>query len=130
MAIVLADEDAEIDPVPTEAGGFKSEPELDQLSHILAEFNELFGNLAWSDADHIKHLISEEIPRKVGEDKKFQNAKKNSDKQNARIEHDQALVRVMTSFISSDIDLYKKFSDDESFKRWLADRIFAITYGT
>ena len=32
--IVLPDEDAEIDPVPTASGGHRSEPELDQLSTI------------------------------------------------------------------------------------------------
>ena len=40
-------------------------------------------------------MITEEIPAKVAADKAYQNAMKNSDKQNARIEHDKALQRVM-----------------------------------
>ena len=39
----------------------------------------------------IRKLITEEIPAKVAADTAYQNAKKNSDKQNARIEHDKAL---------------------------------------
>ena len=39
--------------------------------------------------------ITEEIPAKVAADQAYQNAQANSDKQNARIEHDKALGRVM-----------------------------------
>jgi type I restriction enzyme R subunit len=40
MQIALADQDAEIGPVPTDGGGGKSEPELDRLSNILKTFND------------------------------------------------------------------------------------------
>ena len=61
-------------------------------------------------------------------DRAYQNAKQNSDKQNARIEHDKALRRVMTALLKDDTELFKQFSDNESFRRWLTDTIFAITY--
>lgn len=61
-------------------------------------------------------------------DKAYRNAQKNNDKQNARIEHDKALARVMTGLIKDDTELFKQFSDNESFKRWLADTVFAQTY--
>ena len=48
--------------------------------------------------------------------------------QNARIEHDKALMRAMTSFIKDDTQLFKQFSDNDSFRRWLADTLFAQTY--
>ena len=51
QSIQLPEEDAEIDPVPTSAGGQKPEPEFDMLSNILNEFNDLFGNIDWQDAD-------------------------------------------------------------------------------
>lgn len=65
---------------------------------------------------------------KVAEDKAFQNAMKNSDKQNARIEHDKALQRVMIDLIADNTELFKQFSDNQSFKKWLADTIFGLTY--
>ena len=73
-------------------------------------------------------LITEEIPAKVAADKAFQNAKQNSDRQNARVEHDKALARVMTAVLKDDTELFKQFSDNPSFKRWLADTIFSMTY--
>ena len=95
MKIQLPDEDAEIDPVPTSGGGAMPEPELDRLSNILKAFNDQFGNIPWTDEDRIRRLITEEIPAKVAADEAYQNAQANTDKQNARIEHDKALGRVM-----------------------------------
>jgi type I restriction enzyme R subunit len=43
--ILLADEDAEIKPVPVSGGGHRPEPELDCLSNILKVFNEIFGDI-------------------------------------------------------------------------------------
>ena len=73
-------------------------------------------------------MITEEIPARVAADGAYQNAIANSDKQNARIEHDNALGRVMTALLKDDTELFKQFSDNESFRRWLTDTIFALTY--
>lgn len=128
MNITLADEDAELGAVPTAGGGRKPEPELDQLSNIIKTFNDLFGNIDWKDADKIRKVIAEEIPDKVAADTAYQNARKNSDKQNARIEHDKALGRVMVELIADHTELFKQFSDNPSFKKWLGDTIFGATY--
>jgi type I restriction enzyme, R subunit len=130
MQISLADEDAEIGPVPTAGGGYKTEPELDRLSNILKMFNDQFGNIDWTDSDRVQRLISEEIPTKVAADQAYQNAQRNNDKQNARIEHDKALGRVMNGLLKDDTELFKQFSDNESFRRWLTDSVFAATYET
>ena len=61
-------------------------------------------------------------------DPAYQNAKKNSDKQNARIEHDKALRRVMTAVLKDDTELFKQFMDNESFRKWMADTVFGLTY--
>jgi type I restriction enzyme R subunit len=128
QAIQLPDADAEIGPVPIGGGGAKGEPELDRLSNILKTFNDQFGNITWEDADRVRELITQEIPQKVAADTAYQNAKKNSDKQNARIEHDKALARVIVGVMKDDTELFKQFSDNPEFKRWLADTIFGITY--
>ncbi|MGC7847673.1 type I restriction endonuclease subunit R [Desulforudis sp. 1088] len=128
MRIALPDADAEIEPVPTVGGGHKPEPELDRLSNIIKAFNDQFGNIPWTDADRVRKLITEEIPARVAADTAYQNARKYSDKQNARIEHDKALVRVMTALLRDDTELFKQFSDNASFRRWLTDTVFALTY--
>ncbi|MDE2321058.1 MAG: type I restriction endonuclease subunit R [candidate division NC10 bacterium] len=128
MKIQLPDQDAEIGAVPTSGGGGKPEPELDRLSNILKSFNDQFGNIPWTDTDRVHRLITEEIPSKVSADSAYRNARKNSDKQNARIEHDKALVRVMTAVLKDDTELYRLFSDNEGFRRWLTDTVFVLTY--
>ena len=126
--VQLADQDVEIDPVPTEGGGHKGAPELDRLSNIIQGFNDLFGNITWVDADRIRQLIATDIPNKVAANAAYQNAKQNSDKQAARIEHDKALGGVIVGLMKDDAELFKQFSDNAEFKRWLADTIFSATY--
>lgn len=126
--IQLPDEDAVIEPVPTTGGGRTNPPELDRLSNILKVFNDQFGNIDWSDGDRVNRLITEDIPRRVSADPAYQNARKNSDKQNARIEHDKALARVMTDVLKDDMELFKQFMDNESFRGWLAETVFGLTY--
>ncbi len=128
VRVQLADEDAELEPAPTSGGGRKPEPELDLLSNILKTFNDQFGNVSWTDADRVRQLITKEIPSKVAADTAYQNARQNSDKQNAKIEHDKALQRVMTAVLKDDTELFKQFMDNESFRRWLTDMVFELTY--
>jgi type I restriction enzyme R subunit len=128
VKILLPDEDAEIGPIPTTGGGHKPEPELDRLSNILKTFNDQFGNIPWTDTDRVHKLITEDIPNRVAADTAYQNAKKNSDKQNARIEHDKALMRVVTTVLKDDTELFKQFMDNESFRRWMTDTVFGLTY--
>ncbi|QXD16759.1 type I restriction endonuclease subunit R [Rhodocaloribacter litoris] len=128
LQIRLPDEDAEIEPIPTAGGGHRPEPEIDRLSNIIRSFNEQFGNIAWSDADRVHRLLTEEIPARVAADPAYQNAMRNSDRQNARIELDKALRRVMNALLQDDTELFKQFSDNEGFRRWLTDTMFGLTY--
>lgn len=96
MTIALPDDDAEIDPWSMNGGGRKPEPEMDRLSNIVKAFNDQFGGL-FDDVRRMEERITGEIPDKVNADQAYQNAKKNSDRQNARIEHDKALKRVITA---------------------------------
>jgi type I restriction enzyme, R subunit len=126
--IQLPDSNAEIDPVPLMEGGRKAETELDRLSNILKTFNDQFGNINWLDGDRVRKLITEEIPQRVANDTAYQNARRSSDKQNARIEHDKALERVVVNLMRDDTELFKQFMDNDSFRRWLTDTVFNLTY--
>jgi type I restriction enzyme R subunit len=128
IKIQLPDEDAYIQPVPTGGNFGIAEPELDRLSTILKAFNDQFGNIQWTDTDRVHKLITEDIPARVAVDTAYQNARRNPDKQNARIEHDKALMRVMTAVLKDDTELFKQFMDNESFERWMTDTVFELTY--
>lgn len=127
MAIALPDANAEIEPAPTSGGGRKPEPEMDKLSNIVKAFNDMYGGL-FADPKRMEKRITDEIPKKVSADQAYQNAKKNSDRQNARIEHDKALKRVITALFTDDAQLFKQFQDNESFRHWLTDTMFERTY--
>jgi len=126
--IRLLDGDAEIDPSWDSGSGGRAEPELDLLSNIIKAFNDLFGNIAWEDGDRVLQLITETIPSRVAQDTAFRNAQKNSDRENARIEHDKALLRVMMAVMKDDTQLFKKFMDDPDFKLWMSNLSFRLTY--
>jgi type I restriction enzyme R subunit len=125
MKILLADEDAEIEPIPVGGGGRKPEPELDHLSNIIKSFNEQFVTL-FTDVDRVAKRIQEDIAPKVAADQAYQNAKQNTPDA-ARMEHDKALGRVMLTLLKDDTEAYKQFVENESFKRYVSDMVFNLT---
>ena len=128
LKISMDDTDSTVDPVPSSGGGGAGEADIDKLSVIIKTFNDLFGNISWKDEDKIRKVIVEEIPARVAQDKAYQNARANSDKQNAKLEHDRALNRVVLEMLSDHTELFKQFSDNANFKRWLTDMVFDATY--
>lgn len=117
----------EINPVPTSVVGAVYSPELDLLSNILANFHELFGNIEWKNEDQVRKQIAA-IPDIVAQDKDYQNAMMYSDKQNARIESDKALSKTILNLVTDNIEIFKQYQDNESFKKWLSDMVFNFTY--
>ena len=124
--ILLEDEDSEIDPVPPTGGGHLSEPEMSPLSVILEEFNQLWGT-EFTDADQVGQLIAG-IPERVGAKESYRNARKYPDEVNARVEHDRALDGVLIDMLQCSAELYKLFTENESFRNWLRNRSFSETY--
>lgn len=127
MSLKLEDSDAEVDPIPTGQAGYMVEPEMDLLSVILSNFNDMFGNITWNDKDNVRRQIIE-IPAMVSRDEKYQNAMKNSDKQSARLESERALQQAIISIMTDNMELFKQFQDNPSFKKWLSDFVFNLTY--
>lgn len=127
ISLILPDEDAEVGPVPTSTAKGKQEPEMDALSAILSTFNDMFGNIDWNDADNVRRQILE-IPAMVSRDEQYQNAMRNSDKQEARTESDRVLQKVIFSIMADNMELFKQYTDNQDFKKWLSDLVFNLTY--
>ena len=70
--IILVEEDARRSAPsrPASPRGMR-EIEIDRLSVIIAEFNDLFGGIDWQDADRVHKMITETIPAMVAEDTAF-----------------------------------------------------------
>ena len=126
-SILLADEDAEIDPAPASGGGHMAEPDMNPLSVILEEFNRLYG-MEVTDPDQMGQLIAG-IPERVWVKEAYRNARQHPDEVNARVEHDRALEEVVIGTIQCGAELYKLYTENESFKRWLRNKSFSATYG-
>lgn len=127
IAIKLEDQDAEIPPVPAGKVNHIVEPELDLLSKIIMDFNDMFGNIDWIDADNVQRQILV-IPEMVSKDRKYQNAMKNSDAQEARTESEHALQQVIFSIMADNMELFKQYQDNAAFRKWLSDLVFNLTY--
>lgn len=127
LSIKLDDEDAEVAPMPSAGAAQIVSPEMDLLSAILSNFNDIFGNIDWKDADNVKRQILE-IPAMVSKDEKYQNAMRNSDEQSARLESERALQQVIIDIMADNMELFKQFQDNPSFKKWLSDMVFNLTY--
>ncbi|MFI2859357.1 hypothetical protein ACH6EH_19970 [Paenibacillus sp. JSM ZJ436] len=105
----------------------RPEPELDLLSNILSSFHDLFGNIPWKDEDQVKKHIAG-IPEMVAKDKDYQNAMKNSDKQNAKIESEKALNKAIINLMTDNMEIFKQFNDNQSFKKLFSEMVFTVTY--
>jgi type I restriction enzyme R subunit len=125
MKIALADADAEIEPAPTDRRRAQPQPELDRLSNILKTFNDHFGTL-FDDGDRVAKRIREDIAPKVAADAAYRNARENTP-HTARMAHDQALGKVMQILLKDDTQVYKQFVENESFRRFVGDMVYAFT---
>ena len=102
--------------------------EVKAKTAIVAQFNEMSQGIEWGDADRVLKLVTETIPARVADDTAFRNARLNSDEQNARIEHDRALRRVMTALMSDDTTLFKEFMDNGGFRRQMTETVFRLAF--
>lgn len=126
-SLQLGDEDAVLEPMPDSRSGGKPEPEMDSISKILADFNDMFGNIEWEDRDNIERQVRA-LPAMVRKNEKYQNAIKDSDKQNARVECDRALATVMKVLLNDNLELFRQYSDNTEFRTWMTNMVFRETF--
>jgi len=117
----------ELAPTPALPRAGRETPEMDYLSNIVREFNERWGT-DWANTDKIQRFLFEDLPLEVGKDEEYQNAKNSRDQQNARITYEKKIKDKFQDHIFDQTELYRKFTDDPEFKKWLVDRLFAMDY--
>ena len=129
MRIQLDNENGELNPIPVSRDVGITVPELDPLTQILKEFHDAFGGIDWTDEDKVKKQVAD-LPAIVSKDEAYQNAIKNSDAQNARVESDRATMQAILDSMSTTIELYKAVNENPALCRWIQDMVFANTYQT
>ena len=103
--------------------GRKNKLELDYLENIIVTFNDIFGNISWNDKDNVIRQIKS-LPEIVMRDDKFRNALENSDLENIKIEYNNALKSVFKSIMNDNIELFKQWTSNANFKKWLNEEVF------
>ena len=81
---------------------------------------------ALDNPDRVIKRIRDDIAPKVAADMAYQNAKENTP-HTARMAHDQALAKVMQLLLKDDTQVYKQFVQDDSFRRFVGDMVYALT---
>ena len=114
----------ELEPTPPIMRSGGGDNDFDKLQAIIDEFNSRFGIDNWTDNDKVKRFLFEQLPADLSRDTATVNAVKNSDKQNAKITSDKKVEDLMQDVIFTYTDLYRKFTDDQDFKRQYLDFVF------
>ena len=125
---IMLEGNEEIDPIPTEMRGGKYVPELDLLSHIIAEFNNRFGNTSWGNDDKVTRDIFEDLAQEVAVSDEYQHAKANSDRQNAKIAFEKMLVNAVQKYIYTRTDFYRDFTNQPEVKSYIVNELFRYDY--
>lgn len=114
----------ELQPIPTQMKGSKKDTEIDKLSNILQIFNDRYGT-KFESVDKVRQIV-ESVAKDVAQSQVLKNAIQYSDEQNARITNDKIVGDALLKHISTNFDLYKKYSDDQAFKADFSAIIFNI----
>lgn len=120
--IVLENKDGEISSNNVAAARV-FEPDMESLDIIIANFNDIFGNIDWNDKDNVARQIKQ-LPCMVAKDERIINAIKNSDKENIKIEYENVLADVMRAIMKDNMELFLQFTSNMGFKKWLSDCVF------
>ncbi len=118
-----------VSPIADNIVSGKSESKSDKISQIIKEFNNRFGgSIAWQNEDRVWKFLLEELPEKVIVDGEYQNAKENSDRQNARVTFENKLNQNFPSFTRKHTEEYMQFIGNLEFQEWLINTLFNLDY--
>lgn len=121
---IMLEGNGELKPSQADGSSKIAETELDELSNIIKEFNERYGNTEWGEADKVARVL-QNIKDDVKKDEDFINSFKYTDKQNLRIDFEKILEKKFQDFINDNFILFKRFNDDEKgFKKAITQIIF------
>ena len=121
--IVLENENAEVAPVPVGQGGGKPQPEMDALSNIVNDFNELFGNIDWKNRDEVQRQISE-LPERIAGSADFANAVRNGDSQVAQIAFNDDMVAIVAAMLEEKTEFVQTYFSNPDFQNFVNARVY------
>lgn len=121
--IVLENENAEVAPVPVGHGTGKSVPEMEALSTIVKDFNELFGNIDWKNRDEVQRQINE-LPARIAGSVDFANAVKNGDSQVAQITFNDDMIAIVAAMLEEKTEFVQTYFGNKDFQNFVNARVY------
>ncbi len=121
--IVLENENAEVKPVPVGQGGGKPLPEMEALSNIVKDFNELFGNIDWKNRDEVQRQINE-LPKRIAGSTDFVNAVRNGDRQVAQITFNDDMVAIVAAMLEEKTEFVQTYFNNPDFQNFVNARVY------
>lgn len=121
--IVLENENAEVAPVPVGHGTGKPVPEMEALSTIVKDFNELFGNIDWKNRDEVQRQINE-LPARIAGSVDFANAVKNGDSQVAQITFNDDMIAIVAAMLEEKTEFVQIYFGNKDFQNFVNARVY------
>lgn len=121
--IVLENENAEVAPVPVGHGTGKPVPEMEALSTIVKDFNELFGNIDWKNRDEVQRQINE-LPERIAGSVDFANALKNGDSQVAQITFNDDMIAIVAAMLEEKTEFVQTYFGNKDFQNFVNARVY------
>lgn len=121
--IVLENENAEVAPVPVGHGTGKPVPEMEALSTIVKDFNELFGNIDWKNREEVQRQINE-LPARIAGSVDFANAVKNGDSQVAQITFNDDMIAIVAAMLEEKTEFVQTYFGNKDFQNFVNARVY------
>lgn len=121
--IVLENENAEVAPVPVGHGTGKPVPEMEALSTIVKDFNELFGNIDWKNRDEVQRQINE-LPARIAGSVDFANAVKNGDSLVAQITFNDDMIAIVAAMLEEKTEFVQTYFGNKDFQNFVNARVY------
>ena len=130
MSIALANEDAEIAPIPVPTDVGIQVPELENLSKILEEFNKICGGLGikWTHPEEVEKQALVDLPNEIKEDESYQAAMDSRDDENVRIEAGSLTRKFINANATTSYELQRAIAEHPQLLTWLVNHVFNTTY--
>ena len=121
--IELENKDSEIGPIPVGTAQGPQEPDLQKLSDILNEWN----NLHFTNIEKAKEQL-EELPERLRADETFINAAKNSNKETAMQQCAASLMMIVAGMLNENTEFCRYYLDNPDFMAAINQRVFESVY--
>lgn len=116
--IILQNVDVEIPPVPTSATGYVSEPDMQTLETIMGEFNEVFGNINWTDEDAVRQQV-QILLKNVEQSDTVRNSVINNDEETSSQDTSEEVQRNVNLANTTSMELLSAYHSNAEFREKL-----------